>query len=842
MFFKDDIMKRVSTSSISDQLRVEQKCSVCPLIKLKTFADVNLMADVLVISNKKLEQIDSSDLGILSEEAYTYHAYDVECGTNNAKAPEAAKACCLGRKLDLIARCKPKVVIAVGEVFKSLEIQLTGSIDPKAKLPTYQYVKWPCEYQGHKFWMIYMEQPNPDYWEPVTKKIADIRPLIISGLHESVPQLLKFNADGLEYITHTKDITAALKDLRTVDYIGCDIETYGDRPIRPYADNSKILTIALSRYDRTFVFPLFHPQTPSTFDPIEFFYELLELGKEKHLVYHNGMFEMEWFAYNIGLDFNFEVNHDDTMAMVYLIHHMMNSKSLNVNLRRYAGDWLKALSNIDVTKLHLESIENVMKYNGMDAKYTIWLYHRLVPLLKQYRQEQVYKELQMPREASFVDMQLTGIAYNPIFIAAEREKQINIKLESEKRIYTIPEVSDVIRKKGSFDLDGRNDIPDLFHTLGYHPPINDKGNETFDKKWLPTVPHPFAKELLIYRSAGKLISTYLDPYRIGENVWSDGLVHTSYNIMLTRTGRTSSSDPNLQNLASKDGKKYTRAVLQAWHVYLAELYGCSVDDLVCLEADQGQIEYRIAASISMDPELIKAIWEDYDVHLDQALLWSKIYPDKYLSAALVAEAVKCGCSKCKACKTLKAWRNRIKNEWVFQSLYGAVANTVARYFECDTDDPKFQQLFEGFWSKFAGVKNWQIAIRELMAEQGHVESPFGRIFPGPLTPNQITNYPIQSSASDLLISSQVKLSRLGYELDKPWIKPVLNIHDANYWIIPKNKVDEVLSYVVPAMLHTKTYKLWLKVPLTVEVSLGKDLGSMSEIGKYKSTDFKDEAA
>ncbi len=115
--------------------------------------------------------------------------------------------------------------------------------------------------------------------------------------------------------------------------------------------------------------------------------------------------------------------------------------------------------------------------------------------------------------------------------------------------------------------------------------------------------HPVVDEILEFRAAKKLLSTYIEPFPSYIDP-TDGKVHTTFNQALTATGRLSSSNPNLQNIPirTERGKEIRKAFVP------------STPDGLILSADYSQIELRIMAHLSCDQHLIGAFKEGIDIH------------------------------------------------------------------------------------------------------------------------------------------------------------------------------------------------------------------------------------
>lgn len=305
-------------------------------------------------------------------------------------------------------------------------------------------------------------------------------------------------------------------------------------------------------------------------------------------------------------------------------------------------------------------------------------------------------------------------------------------------------------------------------------------------------------------------SPFSNNHKIVKIEWLDDMVDVydlgvedTHNFIANELCISNSSDtPNMQNFPSKTGKE-PRAMIAAppGHVF------------VC--CDYGQIEARLIGVASQDQNFCKAIWEDYDVHME----WAKIIANEY-------PKVVGGEKNLDDPKAMKKFRSAVKNLWVFPAFYGAAPKSISAGIGLPQD--LTEDIFQDFWKTFAGVKKWQKWLLQRYNKLGYVESFFGRRRHAPLTSNAVINSAIQSSASDICVSAMV-------ELDQMDLQVVLNVHDEIGVYVPENDLDETILTMVKVM--TKPRLPWLNIPIAVEVKIGFDWFNMEEIGTYKSTDF-----
>ena len=305
-------------------------------------------------------------------------------------------------------------------------------------------------------------------------------------------------------------------------------------------------------------------------------------------------------------------------------------------------------------------------------------------------------------------------------------------------------------------------------------------------------------------------TTIPNNHKITKIEWLDDLVDVydlgvedTHNFIGNGIALSNSSDsPNLQNFPSKTGKE-PRGMIKAppGHV------------LVC--CDYGQIEARLIGVASQDPVFCKALWENYDVHMEWARKIAEAYPK-----------VIHGSQNLDNKNAMKTLRSKVKNLWVFPAFYGASYRSIAAGLKIP--ESVAQELFEEFWDQFSGVRKWQRWLSDRYNELGYTESLFGRRRHAPLTHNAIINAPIQSSASDICVLSMVKLNQIGLTV-------VLNVHDEIGFYIPEDQLETQVDQIVREMTRPKLS--WLNIPISVEVKIGYDWFNMEESLTVDSTEY-----
>ena len=321
-----------------------------------------------------------------------------------------------------------------------------------------------------------------------------------------------------------------------------------------------------------------------------------------------------------------------------------------------------------------------------------------------------------------------------------------------------------------------------------------KGNDSTDEETLLSIEdrHPIVREMLEFRAAKKLLSTYIEPFP-GYISRSDGKIHTCFNQALTATGRLSSSNPNLQNIPirSERGKEIRKAFVP------------SREGGVIMSADYSQIELRIMAHLSQDRHLIEAFNFGLDVHKATA---AKIFGID--SSEVSAE------------------QRRIAKTANFGIMYGISAFGLSQRLSCSRAEAK--QIIDDYFESFPAIRSFIEDTLTAARENGYVETIFGRRRFVPdvnsrngtvraLAERNAVNAPIQGTSADIIKMAMAGVDR---RLSEAGLKSrmVLQIHDELLFDALEEEIDTLKAIVVEEMENV----VRLSVPLTVECDYGKN--------------------
>lgn len=408
------------------------------------------------------------------------------------------------------------------------------------------------------------------------------------------------------------------------------------------------------------------------------------------------------------------------------------------------------------------------------------------------QQWKVYKNLLRPAFLMYRRAERTGIYLNKFELSKVRK---TYRKQQEDKLA-------VLNKQYNINWNSPKQVSDVLFNKEHMPVIKlsqKTGEPSSDAKVLKRLKSKgftLAEQLLDYKFYYGANSKFLNRWE--DDAFYDGRIHPNFNLTNVVTGRTSCSDPNLQQVPRN---KELRTLFTA------------PPGRVLLEADYSQIELRIAADYANEPTMLKIYREGGDIHTETAMSLT----------GLSAEQVK------------GEPRSRAKPV-NFGFLYGMSAKGFVSY-AFDNYDMVFSKLEADryrqlFFIKYPGLLKWHKEMEIICEAQGGVENRFGRFRKLPdiySSDNYIRskavrraiNSPVQGTASDLLLLAAV-------EIDKTLRKPldlsiVGTVHDSILMDVPENNVDEAVREVKRIMAHPQALDIFgvsFKVPIEADVGIG----------------------
>lgn len=434
-------------------------------------------------------------------------------------------------------------------------------------------------------------------------------------------------------------------------------------------------------------------------------------------------------------------------------------------------------------------LEKIKEYAAEDADITLQLKHRFVPLLKEKEVEQVFTNVENPLVRVLTDMEFEGVKIDVEFLQEySRQLETEAKL-CEDRVYEQAGVR--------FNLASPKQLGEvLFEKLQLDPKAKKTKTGQYatgeDVLLKLANQHKIVDDILGFRELTKLRSTYVDalPTMINPRT---GRVHTSYAQAVAVTGRLSSNNPNLQNIPIRTarGREIRKAFVPR------------SEGRVLLSADYSQIELRIVAAISGDPNMCEAFRLHKDIHTATA---AKVYG--------VAEQ-----------EVTKEMRYKAKSV-NFGIIYGQGAFGLADNLGISRTEAK--EIIDNYKKEFPNIQRYMDDQVNFARENGYVQTLAGRkrwlkdinssnfTVRGYAERNAI-NSPIQGTAADMI---KLAMIRIHEEMKSgTWeSKMILQVHDELVFDAVEAEVPKLKELIIKCM--TQAMPLPNDVPVEAEVGMG----------------------
>lgn len=443
----------------------------------------------------------------------------------------------------------------------------------------------------------------------------------------------------------------------------------------------------------------------------------------------------------------------------------------------------KASKDLNIAAIPLDVLA---EYAAEDADVTYQLAQKIRPLLEKSGQVKIFREIEGPLLPVLVAMEMEGIAIDPAALTVIGDE---LQIQIDGLVKSIHAHAD-----HSFNIASPKQLGEiLFDQLG----LAEKAKKTktgqykTDEQTLSTLEgkHPIITDILAWREATKLKSTYLDalPTHI---VPETGRVHTHFHQLVAATGRLASTDPNLQNIPirSEAGRKIRKAFVPR-------------KGFTLLSCDYSQIELRVMAALSQDATMIEAFRNNTDIHTITA---SKVF---------VVEP-----------QDVTSDMRRTAKMVNFGIIYGISAFGLSQRLAIPRTDAA--NIIEAYFREYPSIKNFMDRTINEAREVGYVETLSGRrrYFPDLNSGNQnlrgnaeraAINTPIQGTAADMIKLAMIRIDALLRE--KPYqTKMLLQVHDELVFDLALEEQDEL----VPKILHIMRTALPLPHDVPVEVEHG----------------------
>ena len=476
----------------------------------------------------------------------------------------------------------------------------------------------------------------------------------------------------------------------------------------------------------------------------------------------------------------------DTMIAAYLLDYVVKddisfvARSFDVNIPDY-----ESLYGTDKRPKDI-SLEELKKICCLKAKFIYDTRERLLNELNENEEMELFDKIEMPLTNVLADMEKTGIRVDRGYLKRlEEELQIQMK-GIEEEIYKMA--------GSTFNIMSPAQLAKvLFEDLKIPYPKKVKDNKySTSKDILDKIlnEHPIVNKVLEYRTLAKLYTNYA--VGLQNEIREDGRIHTIFTQTLTRTGRLSSIEPNLQNIPARN--EYSKLIRKA---FLPD------ENSLLLSSDYSQVELRIFAHMSHEANLIQAFIDGKDIHTKTA---SDIFN-------VPMEEV------------TKEMRRNAKAV-NFGILYGISGFGLSEDLGIDIASAK--KFIDNYLQTYPGIQDYMDEAKALAYRNGYVKTLMNRkrvieelnnknFMIRSSGERMALNTPIQGTAADILKKAMVEIYD---EFRKRNLKSkmLIQVHDELVFNVLKDELDEVKEIVQDIMENT--FKL--DVPLKVDIEVGEN--------------------
>ena len=476
----------------------------------------------------------------------------------------------------------------------------------------------------------------------------------------------------------------------------------------------------------------------------------------------------------------------DTMIAEYMLHPEKNSYKMDYLSIDYLNYRMVPIDNLIGTGLHQKSmaevpLEDIAFYASEDADIAFQLAGILKNKLEEESLFEPYNDIEIPLIPVLTTIEKNGVYLNLDFLA-DLSRQFGEGLEK---------LTEKIHQMAGreFNINSPKQLGEILFDELELKPIRKRSTAVEVLAVLKNY-HPLPEEVLKYRHLAKLKNTYVDaiPNYVNKET---GRVHTSLNQTIAATGRLSSTSPNFQNIPirTETGREVRKAFVP------------QNSDWVILSADYSQVELRIMAHYSQEPELISAFADDADIHnrtaaLVNGITEAEVTPDQRRSAKVVN----------------------------FGIMYGAGPYRMSQELGISMADAKI--LIDNYFATYPGIRKYMDETISLARDRGYVETLYKRRRKtGNLDASNrnivqaeervAINMPIQGTAADIIKIAMINIHNK-MESENYQSKMILQIHDELLFECPKAEVDKLAAMVVEEMEGA----VQLSVPLKVDWNYG----------------------
>jgi DNA polymerase-1 len=581
-----------------------------------------------------------------------------------------------------------------------------------------------------------------------------------------------------------ENIQKLVEELQAIEEISFDTETTGT-----YAHDVELVGLSFSYKQGEGYYVPCPSKHEAVLDLLALFQPLFTDASKKW-VGQNLKYDLtilKWYGVSV------EGQMFDTMLAHYLIEPegRRNMDYLSAQYLRYEPIPIEDLIGKGKKQLTMRDVEvdKVKDYAVEDADITLQLKKAFAPLISQRKVDKVFSDIETPLMQVLLDMEYEGVRIDKEFLKEYSDQLEKEAACCEENVYRVAEVR--------FNLASPKQLGEvLFEKLKLDPKAKKTKSGQYatgeDVLMKLASEHKIVEDILGFRELTKLKSTYIDalPTMINRKT---GRVHTCYNQAVAVTGRLSSNNPNLQNIPvrTERGREIRKAFVPR------------DSEHVLISADYSQIELRIVAAISGDPNMVEAFKQGKDIHTATA---AKVYDIDENDVT-------------------KEMRYKAKSV-NFGIIYGQGAFGLSENLKISRTEAK--EIIDNYKKQFPNIQMYMDNQIKFAQKNGYVETMLGRkrwlkdINSGNFTvrgyaERNAINMPIQGTAADMIKLAMIKIHN-EFKQRNLKSKMILQVHDELVFDAFKDEVEIIKPIIIECM--QSALPLPNDVPASAEIGVG----------------------
>lgn len=619
---------------------------------------------------------------------------------------------------------------------------------------------------------------------------------------------------GIEYdykgVYSTADFEAAMTVLMGAEELFFDLET---NTLDPWDPGARIVSLAISYTDYQ---AYFFPTTQALFDKWGF-----DLNLDQMLMGFKALFEraVRRGGHACKFDVKFPkvlwgINIDeisaDSVISQYLLDSRLGTRGLDSLAWEYLGSEALLYDELVIARIKkgeaeqigLEDIEKLKNYNCPDADFSRRIAHILDQKVAETNQTYALTTVLLPAIVGFADVEIAGMQVDVPALISYRDNEIKPEYEAilEKLKTFCPKPEEANFSSNPYKSHLLYDVwklPVLSKTAKKKPQVDEAALEKLIVTLKKTDPKDeriaLLNLILEYQEKEKLISTYVEGWL--RLIKSDGRLHCNYNLDVTETGRTSSSDPNLQNVPTF----FRKFIISRWP-------GGKI-----VQGDYKQAEVRVAALLSGDENLKELFRQGKD-------------PYRYIASLAYKKSEE---------EVTDIERDRSKPA-LLARMYLGQAETIAMELKITTKEA--EALLSVVDAQFPGVGRYAEKVKKEVLKTRKIVFPFThrvrkfskydlesaqeRIF------RRAVNAPHQGIASDLTVLSLLYAQRLQKHFNMQSLV-IANVHDNVSNDCPAEEAQQMAEILHEIMSNPVAD--WVDIPMRADIYCGDNWASKTKV-------------